>query len=44
MQHIIKMDELKIEDIKGILYKIKCVPTQKIYIGQAVSHILNHKK
>jgi len=44
MQHIIKMDELKIEDIKGILYKIKCVPTQKIYIGQTLSHHKKNKK
>ena len=26
------------------IYKIVCIPTQKCYIGQAVSHILNHKR
>ena len=26
------------------IYKIVCLTTKKIYIGQAVSHILNHKK
>ena len=27
-----------------VIYKIKNLTTEKIYIGQAVSHILNHKK
>jgi len=27
-----------------VIYKIICLKTNKIYIGQAVSHILNHKK
>ena len=26
------------------IYKIVCIPTKKCYIGQAVSHILNHKR
>jgi group I intron endonuclease len=28
----------------GNIYKISCNTTNKIYIGQAVSHILNHKR
>lgn len=27
-----------------VLYKITCIETGKIYVGRAVSHILNHKK
>jgi hypothetical protein len=36
--------EIKIEDIYGIIYRIKCIQTQKNYIGQTLSHHLKNRK
>jgi len=45
---MLKIDERKIIDdsrlVKIEIYKLTCKKTNKSYIGQAVTHVLNHKK